>query len=166
MKTAIFGSLLALALTTASTQAAETKSAAAKPDAKQVERGRYVAIMGGCNDCHTEGFGMRNGEVPEKDWLKGDGTVGWRGPWGTTYPTNLRLSLAKMTEAQWVHYARNLKARPPMPWFNLNKWSEADLRAFYRYVRLLGPAGQPVPAAVPPAQQAKTPVISFPEPPK
>jgi hypothetical protein len=131
-----------------------------------IERGRYVAIMGGCNDCHTEGFGMRSGDVPERDWLKGDGTVGWRGPWGTTYPTNLRLSLSKMTEAQWVHYAKNLKARPPMPWFNVNKWSEADLRAFYQYVRHLGPAGQPVPQALPPGQQAKTPVISFPEPPE
>jgi hypothetical protein len=130
-----------------------------------IERGRYVAIMGGCNDCHTEGFGMRNGEVPEKEWLKGDGTVGWRGPWGTTYPTNLRLSLSKMTEAQWVQYAKTFRARPPMPWFNVNKWSESDLRAFYRYVRQLGPAGEPVPPALPPGQAARTPVITFPQPP-
>jgi len=137
-------------------------AAATDADARQIERGRYLAIVGGCNDCHTAGFGMKNGEVPEQAWLKGDGTLGWRGPWGTTYPTNLRHSLSKMTEAQWVRYAKNLKARPPMPWFNLNKWSEADLRAFYRYVRHLEPVGEPVRGALPPHLEPSTPAVVFP----
>ena len=38
---------------------------------------------------------------------------------GTTYPTNLRLSMGKMTEDQWVKYGKNLMMRPPMPWFNI-----------------------------------------------
>lgn len=37
--------------------------------------------------------------MPEGEWLTGD-VVGFRGPWGTSYPTNLRLSLGAMTEAQ------------------------------------------------------------------
>lgn len=35
----------------------------------QIEAGRYLAIVGGCNDYHTEGFLMSEGKVPEENWL-------------------------------------------------------------------------------------------------
>lgn len=165
-KISIVAGALVMALSATFSQAAEPKGAPGKPDAKPIERGRYLAIIGGCNDCHTAGFAPRGGDVPEREWLTGDGTLGWRGPWGTTYPTNLRLNLSKMTETQWVQYAKTLKARPPMPWFNVNKWTESDLRAFYQYVRHLGPAGQPAPQALAPGVEPKTPVFSFQEPTK
>jgi len=125
-----------------------------------VARGRYIALIGGCNDCHTAGFPQKGGEVPEAEWLLGN-PVGFRGPWGTTYPTNLRLTLSKMTEPQWVAYAKKLRARPPMPWFNLNKMSEADLRAFYHFVKGLGAPGKPAPDYAPPSAEPKTPFIVF-----
>jgi mono/diheme cytochrome c family protein len=56
----------------------------------QVERGRYLIKIGGCNDCHTAGYAPAGGKVPESQWLTGDALC-WRGPWGTTYATNLRL---------------------------------------------------------------------------
>jgi mono/diheme cytochrome c family protein len=130
-----------------------------------IERGRYVALIGGCNDCHTAGYALSGGKTPEKDWLTGDG-VGWNGPWGTTYPTNLRLSMQELTEAQWVKKAKTLTARPPMPWFNLHAMTERDLRALYRYVRHLGPAGKPAPAYLPPDQKPPQPFVQFPAPPK
>jgi hypothetical protein len=52
-----------------------------------------------------------------------------------------------------------------MPWFALRDMSEADLRAFHRFVRSLGPAGEPAPAYVPPGQAANGPVVTFPAPP-
>ena len=170
MKHAALLAGLAAALAAASVQTAEKaaepkRAATAKPDSKQIERGRYLLTVGSCNDCHTAGFAPANGNVPEKDWLLGDGGLGLSGPWGTTYATNLRLSLSKMSEDEWVKYAKALKARPPMPWFNLNQWTDADLRAFYQYVRQLGPAGQPVRQALPPGQAAKPPVIQWPAPP-
>jgi len=58
----------------------------------------------------------------------------------------LRLRLDTMTEAQWLVYARNLRTRPPMPWFALAEQTDEDLRALYAYIRHLGPAGQPAPA--------------------
>src|SRR5579871_6825874 len=76
------------------------------PDAQQIESGRYIVEIGGCNDCHTAGYADAGGKAPESDRLKGD-VVGYRGPWGTTYPTNLRLSIGKMTEDQWVKYGKN-----------------------------------------------------------
>ena len=42
----------------------------------------------------------------------------------------------------------------------------SDLRAMYRYLRYLGPAGKPAPAYVPPGQKAAGPVVTFPAPPK
>jgi len=74
-------------------------------DAEQIERGRYIVEVGACNDCHTAGYAEADRKAPESERLKGD-MLGYRGPWGTTYPTNLRLSIGKMTEDQWVKYAR------------------------------------------------------------
>ncbi|MBL7688553.1 MAG: cytochrome C, partial [Bdellovibrionaceae bacterium] len=91
-----------------------------------IERGRYLLRITGCNDCHTPMYGPRNGDVPDKDWLTGV-PVGWKGPWGTTYATNLRQRVAQMSEEQWVSYAKSLKSRPPMPYFALNEMQERDL---------------------------------------
>ncbi|MGE0580662.1 MAG: cytochrome C [Steroidobacteraceae bacterium] len=142
--------------------------AAAAPE-RQVdallERGRYLIRIAGCNDCHTAGYANQGGKVPEAQWLLGD-SVGWRGDWGTTYPINLRLFMQGLTEAQWLSTARTAVARPPMPWFSLHAMSEADLRAIYRYVRHLGPAGKPAPAYVPPGKTPSGPYFQFPAPPK
>jgi mono/diheme cytochrome c family protein len=129
-----------------------------------IERGRYLVMIAGCNDCHTAGYAESAGEVPESDWLKGD-SLGWQGPWGTTYATNLRLRLADMTEDSWVAFARNLRTRPPMPWFGLDKMTDEDLRAIYAYIRKLGPAGEPAPLYLPPGEQAATPVVRWEPPP-
>lgn len=163
--------VLALALVPCDVHSAEpppAKSGTGTPAAsrQQIERGRYLMIVGSCNDCHTADFAPRDGNVPEKDWLLGGGPLGFRGPWGTTYAPNLRLTASRLTEEQWVKYAKALKTRPPMPWFNLNQWTEADLRALYQYIRQLGPVGQPAPAYVPPDQQPKPPYIQWPAPPK
>lgn len=88
--------------------------------------------------------------------------LGFRGLWGTTYPTNLRLSLGKMTEDEWVKYASTLMTRPPMPWFNVRAMTDADKRAVYQYVKSLGASGTAAPAFVPPDQQPKPPYIQFP----
>ena len=135
------------------------------PDMKSVERGRYLAKIAGCNDCHTPGYFQTGGKVAEKLWLTGD-QLGWRGPWGTTYPANLRLVMQNMTEKQWLKIAKTAEFRPPMPWFALHDMTTADQRAIYRFVRYLGPAGQAAPAFVPPGQEPKGPFVQFPEPPK
>jgi mono/diheme cytochrome c family protein len=129
------------------------------------ERGRYVVTISGCNDCHTPGYAMNGGNVDETQWLTGD-ALGWRGPWGTTYPVNLRLYMQNLTEKDWIAKAKTLETRPPMPWFNLHKMTDNDLRAIHRYIRSLGPAGQPAPAFVPPNQEPQPPYVSFPAPPK
>lgn len=126
-----------------------------------VALGRYLVQTSGCNDCHSPGYAQHGGKTAEASWLTGD-NVGWRGPWGTTYPSNLRLFMATMSEAQWLRHARTMQPRPPMPWFNVRAMSDTDLRAIYRYVRAAGPAGQPAPTYVAPGQPVTGPVIQFP----
>lgn len=138
---------------------------AAQSQSEQVAHGRYLSKIKGCNDCHTAGYLLSEGKVPEQQWLLGD-QFGWRGPWGTTYAPNLRLIVADMSEAQWLTMAKSLKARPPMPWFNLNEMKDEDLKALYQYIRHLGPAGERAPAYVPPGQEPNPPYALFPLSPK
>jgi mono/diheme cytochrome c family protein len=126
---------------------------------RDLERGRYLSIIGGCNDCHTPGYLEKSGAVPESLWLSGS-PVGFQGPWGTTYAANLRLVAASMSEAQWLTHARAAR-RPPMPWFNVRTMSDPDLSAIYAYLRSLGPGGAPAPAYVPPGENVATPYIDF-----
>jgi mono/diheme cytochrome c family protein len=132
---------------------------------KLIPHGRYISQIAGCNDCHTPDYLLSEGKVPEKLWLTGS-SFGWRGPWGTTYPANLRLLMGTLTEKQWVAMARTLRAKPPMPWFDVNIMSEYDLRALYHFIRYLGPGGGPAPSYVPPDREPQPPYALFPSPPK
>jgi len=128
-------------------------------NARVIERGRYIVNISGCNDCHTPGYPESGGKTPRNEWLTGN-PVGFQGPWGTTYPANLRLVVQSMTETQWIARART-PMRPPMPWFSLQAMSDNDLRAIYRFVRHLGPKGEPAPAYAAPGQTVNTPYIVF-----
>lgn len=134
-------------------------SAGDTPSKNLVERGRYIIATSGCNDCHTPGYMEKDGKVAESEWLTGE-SMGWQGPWGTTYAANLRHSLSQLTEQQWLARARGA-FRPPMPGFNLRAMTDADLRAIYRYVRSLPLKGDPAPAYVPPGGQVATPYFDF-----
>ena len=137
---------------------ADTLRASTSADRSNLDRGRYLVKIGGCNDCHTTGYTRAGGQVDEKEWLTGH-AVGFRGPWGTTYPPNLRLYVRSMNEDQWVARTKRGESRPPMPWFSLRAMTEGDLRAMYRYIRALGAAGEPAPAYVPPTAEPQTPFI-------
>lgn len=122
--------------------------------------GEYIVRIGGCNDCHTPGYAQRGGDVPKAEWLTGS-PLGYRGPWGTTYASNLRLTIANLDEAQWLAYTANLHTRPIMPDFMLRGMREHDRRAIHRFVRSLGPAGSPAPAALPPGELPPAPYFEL-----
>jgi mono/diheme cytochrome c family protein len=119
--------------------------------ASPIEAGRYLVLVGGCNDCHTPAYARTNGAEPaESAWLKGS-TEGHTGPWGTSYGKNLRLTVAGMTEDQWVDKLSTGASLPPMPWPGVRAMSDADKRAVYAYIKSLpGDAGGPAPAPLPP----------------
>ncbi len=121
------------------------------------EAGKYLVMIGGCNDCHTPGFMQQGMAVPEDQWLTGV-PIGWRGPWGTSYGSNLRLTVSLFNNADgFIAMMRARNARPPMPWPSLHAMSDEDLRAVFQYIKQLGPKGDPAPAFVPPGEEPKTP---------
>ncbi len=125
----------------------------------EVRHGRYLIQISGCNDCHTTGYMEKDGHVPEKEWLTGD-TLGWQGPWGTTYPANLRLIAQQLDAKAWVARARQ-PMRPPMPSPSLRAMTDDDLRAIHAYLRSLGPKGRHAPAFVPPGGKVATPYFDL-----
>lgn len=166
-KYAFFGALAAT-LTLSGCQQSPSASATTPPaaagtaptQAELVARGEYLVRTTGCNDCHTPDYGPRQGEVPTSEWLVGS-PVGFKGPWGTTYAANLRLRLAEMDETQWLDFSARLSTRPIMPGFAVRAMTADDRRAIYRFVRALGPAGQPAPAFVPPDRPVQPPYFEL-----
>ena len=163
MKRLVLLSAAAVVVALAASAAIAQQATAAKIS-EEAARGRYLVQIAGCNDCHTRGYAGNGGKIPEGLWLTGD-DIGWRGPWGTTYATNLRLVVKDMTAGQFVKLARS-PLRPPMPWFNLRDMRDRDVKAIYAYLKHLGPAGKPAPAYVPPGKKPKGPYVQFPAPPK
>jgi len=124
-----------------------------------VARGRYIVLTSGCNDCHTQRWAETGGKVPDADWLAGS-SVGYQGPWGTTYPENLRLSVRELGEDSWIQkQLRDRHDKPPMPWVSVNAMTETDQRAIYRFISSLGPKGEDVPKDLPPGVAPQTPFI-------
>lgn len=169
MKTILFSiALLALVLLPAALTGCRPATGTDTPDsaaphvvaADPVAAGRYLVTVGQCNDCHTADFMEHGASIPEADWLTGS-PVGFRGPWGTTYASNLRLLVQALPEDAFVEMVRTRKDRPPMPWVNVNAISEPDVRAIYRYIRSLGPKGDAMPAVVPPGEEPTTPYFDF-----
>ncbi len=132
-------------------------TSSSKPD-PAIERGRYLVGYGSCNDCHTPGWRESDGKTPVSDWMTGS-NLGYRGPWGTSYPPNVRLEFARISEGDWLFMVGSRGGHWPMVWHDLRMLDDDDRRAIYRFVRSLGPAGHEAPNDLPPSQEPKTPYI-------
>ncbi|HMP90842.1 MAG TPA: cytochrome C [Kiritimatiellia bacterium] len=135
-------------------------SPGASNDEVMIERGRYLVKIAGCNDCHTPNYMVTPDDVQEEDYLIGV-PVGWFGPWGTTYASNLRITVEDFPEDVWVQILKTRKAMPPMPWVNVNALTEADSRAMYRYIKSLGVNGERMPPILSPGEMPQTPYFDF-----
>ena len=146
--------------------AAVAVATAGPSDAELLAQGEYLVRIAGCNDCHTPGWAQNGGDAPREQWLVGT-NVGWSGPWGTTYAANLRLKAADMDDRKWLDYTANLHTRPIMPDFALRTMKEQDRLAIFRFIKSLGPGGEPAPAYLPPGQKPPMPFFeaNFPPPP-
>jgi mono/diheme cytochrome c family protein len=123
-----------------------------------VKRGLQISIIGGCHECHTEGYSEGEGKIDPAKALKGS-SIGWQGPWGTTYPGNLRLDASDLSEDGFLRILQTLKASPPMSWYNLRALDEDDMRSLYQYIRSLGEPGTRAPSFVPPGEKVRTQYI-------
>lgn len=115
-----------------------------------VEFGEHVSIIGGCHDCHTVGYNESGGQVDPNVALMGS-PAGFEGPWGKTFAKNLRLTVSKMSEDDWLTFSDTFKAAPPMPWYNVHALTDVESRSLYQYIKSLpGGLGEPAPEAIPP----------------
>jgi hypothetical protein len=128
-----------------------------------IERGRHVIKTMGCNSCHTQDYMIKRSSIPEEDWLTGS-TLGFLGPYGTAYPTNLRLLLNNMTEDEWLVLAKQMRKESPMAWIMLRETVDPDLRAIYKFVKHLGPKGTPASSRLPAGVMPTTQYVEYPDP--
>ena len=90
----------------------------------------------------------------------------WAGPWGVSFTRNLtpdkETGLGSWNEAMFIKALRTGKDMgegrpilPPMPWDQIGKASDADLKAIFAYLQSLPPVKNaihdPIPPAAPPA---------------
>jgi cytochrome c553 len=142
--------------------------AQSSPSTAVVQRGWYLATVGGCGDCHTPKTASMepdttrllsgapsNAPAPSKPNKAGEvvssaGSTAFRGPWGISYAANLtpdpETGIAKeYTEALFVQALRTGKTPdggsilPPMPWQNYAKMTDDDLKALWAYLQSLKP---------------------------
>ena len=86
----------------------------------------------------------------------------WVGPWGISFASNLSpdktTGLGNWTDQQFIDAMRTGKHRgfgrqilPPMPWFNVGKLPDEDIKAILAYFKSLPPIKNKVPDPIPPA---------------
>ena len=150
-----------------SKQVEEAKPATMTP----LQRGEYIATVAGCNDCHTPGTFY--GGPDFKRQLSGS-EVGWRGPWGVSYASNLTPDL-ETGLGTWtnVEIERALRSGvrkdgtpilPPMPWPNTARLTPDDMSSLIAYLKSLPPIVHKVPTNVAPNGMAHGPTIELPAP--
>jgi hypothetical protein len=157
-----------------------------------IERGAYLAWIGGCHDCHTPLKLGSNGPEPDMDrmlsghpedlkmpappalpagpWvgLSSTTNTAFAGPWGVSYATNLTpdrdTGMGAWTEKIFVetmrtgrHWGAARPVLPPMPWRNIARLTDDDLRSLFRYLTSVPPIHNRVPDAVPVAAAAPAP---------
>ncbi|MBY0279196.1 diheme cytochrome c-553 [Candidatus Binatia bacterium] len=153
-----------------------------------IERGAYLARIGGCNDCHTPLVPGTAGPEPDMDrMLSGhpeslampsppalpDGpwnslasatNTAFAGPWGVSYASNLTpdkdTGIGSWSEKTFVDAMRSGRHRgdgrpilPPMPWRNVARLTDDDLRSLHRYLTSIPPVRNRVPDSVPAASR-------------
>ena len=131
----------------------------------QVERGKYIATIGGCLDCHTPGYFFGK---PDMTRYLGGSDVGFKvGELGIFVGPNLtpdkETGLGNWTDAQ-IAAALITGERPDgrvlapiMPWRALAHLTKPDLAALIAYLRSLPPVSHKVPGPFGPNEQ--TPVF-------
>jgi mono/diheme cytochrome c family protein len=86
------------------------------------------------------------------------------GPWGISYAANLTpdsTGLGAWKEENFFRAVREGKSKglagnrsllPPMPWFNIAKMTDEDIRSIFVYLKTIKPVHNVVPAPVPPTE--------------
>lgn len=139
----------------------------------QVERGKYLVSLGGCNDCHTPGHFLGHRDVSR---TLGGSEVGFAIPGlGTFVGPNLTpdkdTGLGNWTSNQ-IATALKTGVRPDgrvlapaMPWRDLSALTQSDALAIAAYLKSLPPVSNKVPGPFGPTETATVFVMAVEPPP-
>jgi len=146
---ALAGGLLAVSCSGTGGDAANdaTTATAAEWTAEQkIAEGERLVGFAGCNDCHTPG--ALEG-APDRTRTLAGSELGWVGPWGTSYPSNLTpdpgTGLGSLSEEQIATILRTgvrpdgTSLLPPMPWPNMARLTDREMGALVAYLKSLPP---------------------------
>jgi len=138
-----------------------------------VERGKYLATLGGCGDCHTPGYFF--GKPDMTHYLAGS-DVGFGIPElgvfvGPNLTPDKETGLGGWTNEQ-IEKALTTGVRPDgrvlapiMPWHALAHLTKADLAALVAYLQSLPPVSNKVPGPFGPNEKVTVPVMQVTFPP-
>jgi mono/diheme cytochrome c family protein len=88
----------------------------------------------------------------------------WAGPWGVSFAYNLTpdraTGIGNWDEGLFIQSIRTGKFMgtsrdmlPPMPWQDMEKMTDKDLKAIFAYLKTLPPIDNAIPPPLPPQQQ-------------
>jgi mono/diheme cytochrome c family protein len=134
----------------------------------QVERGKYLATIGGCTDCHTPGHFLGH---PDMSRYLGGSDVGFGSPMGVFVGPNLtpdkETGLGKWSSQQIVTAITTGKRpdgrmlAPMMPWHGLSVLTTSDALAIAAFLKSLPPVSNKVPGPFGPNEQPTVLVLSI-----
>ncbi len=109
----------------AAVTSAQTAAAKADPQAEKVKQGKYLVMVGGCDDCHTPMKMTPDGPAPDMERRLSGHPEGAPDPGGTLGPNDLALTATDLTT--WKQqfgtvYTRNLTPEKT----GLGDWTEAQ----------------------------------------
>ncbi len=130
-------------------------------ETSQIERGKYLVALGGCNDCHTPGYFL--GKPDPKRFLGGS-EVGFEIPdLGVSYGPNLtpdrETGLGQWSMEEIATAITNGKRpdgrelAPSMPWKAFANLTRQDALAIATYLKSLPPMKNKVPGPFGPNQK-------------
>ncbi len=164
-------SLATLASLLLSSCAKETPAPALMTQADRVARGKYLVGILGCNDCHTPGYFYG---APDTTRTLAGSELGWKGPWGVSYPRNItpepQTGIGAWSESDIVNAIRTGKRPdgrmllPPMPWPDLAGLTDDDATAIAKYLKTLTPVPHKMPEIVAPGAPVKGSYFTLPPP--
>jgi len=107
-----------------------------------------------------------DGIIGSEGWsmLQSNDETTFAGPWGVSFAANLTpdkaTGIGSWTEKMFIeclhdgkYWATGRELLPPMPWEEMGKMSDNDLRDIYAYLMSIKPVSNVVPSPVPPKQQ-------------